>query len=125
MSADHLSSIASAFANHLWQSTWFAAVVFLLTLALRKNHAGIRYKLWLIASVKFLLPFSLLIDAGRQVDWPANRAEAPAALISVVEGISQPFSTAVSPDPVAAPGTVSTAIDSPAAASRPTGFRGF
>ena len=44
-------------ANHLWQSTLCAATVWLLTLALRKNHAAVRYWLWLAASVKFLIPF--------------------------------------------------------------------
>ena len=47
--------------NHLWQSTLFAAVAGLLTLLLRKNHAGARYWLWMAASMKFLLPFSLLV----------------------------------------------------------------
>jgi bla regulator protein BlaR1 len=51
-------------ANHLWQSTLFAAVACLLTLALRRNRAQIRYRLWLVASIKFLVPFSLLVAAG-------------------------------------------------------------
>ena len=33
-------------ANHLWQSTAFAGVAALLTLALKKNHASVRYWLW-------------------------------------------------------------------------------
>lgn len=37
--------------NHLWQSTVFAVVVGLLTLAYRKNRAHVRYWLWLSASV--------------------------------------------------------------------------
>jgi bla regulator protein BlaR1 len=41
-------------ANHLWQSTLFAAAAGLLTLAFRKNPAQTRYRLWLAASVKFL-----------------------------------------------------------------------
>jgi len=44
-------------ANHLWQSTVFAAVAGLLALALRNNRAQVRYWLWLAASVKFLIPF--------------------------------------------------------------------
>ena len=48
-------------ANHLWQSTLFAAVASLLTLALRKNRAQTRYWLWLAATVKFLVPFSILV----------------------------------------------------------------
>ena len=54
-----------AVGNHLWQSTLFAAAAGLLTLALRKNHARARYWLWLAASLKFLVPFSLA-DCARQ-----------------------------------------------------------
>jgi uncharacterized protein (TIGR03435 family) len=50
--------------NHLWQSTVFAAAVWLLSLALRKNYAHSRFRLWMLASVKFLVPFSLLIALG-------------------------------------------------------------
>ena len=45
-----------ALANHLWQSTLFAGVAGLVTLALRRNRAQMRYWVWLAASVKFLLP---------------------------------------------------------------------
>ena len=54
----------TAIANHLLQSTLFGAIAVLLTLAFRKNRAQIRYALWLSASVKFLIPFSLLIALG-------------------------------------------------------------
>ena len=57
--------LQSAF-SHLWQSTLFAALVALLTLALRKNHARWRYRLWLAASLKFLIPFALLVGLGSQ-----------------------------------------------------------
>lgn len=50
--------------NHLWQSTVFVAMVWLITLLLRRRHARIRYGLWLAASLKFLLPFSLLTLLG-------------------------------------------------------------
>lgn len=55
--------------NHLWQSTLFAAAAGLMTLALRRNSARTRYWLWLAASVKFLIPFSLLVDAGSRIEW--------------------------------------------------------
>lgn len=42
--------------NHSWQSTAFAGVAWLLTLALRKNRAQTRYWVWLAASMKFLMP---------------------------------------------------------------------
>jgi bla regulator protein BlaR1 len=56
-------------ANHVWQSTLFAAVVGLLTLALQRNQARVRYWLWLVASYKFLIPFSLLVSIGHQFEW--------------------------------------------------------
>jgi bla regulator protein BlaR1 len=86
---------ASALANHLWQSTVFAGIAGLLTFALRKNHARTRYWLWLIASVKFLIPFSLLAAVGSALGWltgglTASRIARP-GLSVVMEQISQPF----------------------------------
>jgi TonB family protein len=55
--------------NHLLQSTAFAIVIALLTLVFRKHRASIRHALWLIASIKFLVPFEVLVAVGRQL-WP-------------------------------------------------------
>ena len=66
----------SPLANHLWQSTLFTAVAGILTIALRKNRARVRYWLWLTASVKFLVPFSLLVSMGSQFDWRTAPAAA-------------------------------------------------
>ncbi|MGA3097286.1 MAG: hypothetical protein ABSF25_12575 [Bryobacteraceae bacterium] len=66
-------------ANHLWQSTGFAAVAVVLALALRANSARARYGLWLAASVKFLIPFSVLAAMGGALGrWlvPAGSASA-------------------------------------------------
>ena len=68
--------ISPAVGNHLWQSTLFAAVAAMLTLALRKNQARVRYRLWLAASVKFLIPFSLLISLGGHLARPRNSVSA-------------------------------------------------
>lgn len=59
----------SAITNHIWQSTLFATVAGLLSLFLKNNRAAVRYGLWLIASLKFLVPFSLLIALGSQFVW--------------------------------------------------------
>jgi uncharacterized protein (TIGR03435 family) len=77
--------------NHLWQSTLFAGVAGLLTLLLRKNRAQARHALWLIASVKFLVPFSLLIAIGSHLGWPTAPAIAPSGFSAVIEQIGQPF----------------------------------
>lgn len=53
-------------ANHLWQSTVFAAAVALATMAMRRNSARLRYWLWLAASLKFLIPFFVAGQRGRR-----------------------------------------------------------
>src|SRR5215469_11025454 len=59
----------SVLANHLWQSTLFAGLMMLVSLAVRKNRASTRHWLWVAASVKFLIPFSWLIALGGQFQW--------------------------------------------------------
>jgi hypothetical protein len=54
----------AAIVNHLWQSTLFVLIAWVVTLMLRSNQARTRYWIWMIASAKFLIPFSILIDAG-------------------------------------------------------------
>src|SRR5580704_10797710 len=84
----------TALENHLWQSTLFSCVVALLMPMLRRNRAAVRHGLWLAASVKFLVPFSLLVSIGSQVGSKVEWREPPAAVrpqLSVVEQISQPF----------------------------------
>jgi bla regulator protein BlaR1 len=66
--------------NHLWQSTVLAGVVALLSLAVRRNRARVRYGIWFVASVKFLVPFAALTAAGSLLEW----RQAPAPLASVV-----------------------------------------
>jgi bla regulator protein blaR1 len=82
-------TIGAPLANHLWQSTVFAGLAGLLTLFLRKNHASTRHLVWLIASVKFLLPFSLLVTVGHHVGW-SPEMKTPSVLLTV-QNISQPF----------------------------------
>lgn len=96
-----MPSELSSLANHLWQSTLCAAAVWLLTLALKKNRAAVRYWLWLAASVKFLVPFSPLVKIGSNL----GRQLAPTTAIVqpewsyVVEDIGRPFATAFPPGP--------------------------
>lgn len=56
--------------NHLWQSTLFALGVALVIAVLRHDAARIRYSLWLAASLKFLVPFSLLAAVGARLAPP-------------------------------------------------------
>ena len=58
--------------NHLWQSSCFALLAGLLAFALRKNSPKVRYWVWLGASLKFLIPFALLVSLGSVVPRPAR-----------------------------------------------------
>jgi bla regulator protein BlaR1 len=94
-------------ANHLWQSTLFAGLAGLLTLSLRKNHAGTRHAVWLAASVKFLIPFALLISAGGQLGWLKPPVASRAAVTFAPEEIGQRFpAQAVAGTPAPAAHTV-------------------
>jgi beta-lactamase regulating signal transducer with metallopeptidase domain len=66
--------------DHLWQSSLVALVAWLLTRLLHRNQARLRFTIWLAASVKFLIPFSLLSQAGAQAgQWLAPARQAMAA----------------------------------------------
>ena len=80
--------ILTALGNHLWQSTLFAAAAGLLTLILRNCHARVRYWLWLAASIKFLIPFSLLVAIGNRLAWSPTSALTNPRLHFAIEVIS-------------------------------------
>jgi len=91
--------------NHLWQSTVFVLVVALLTLVFRNNRAQIRYWLWLSASLKFLIPFSLLMGLGSYVSSaPSVQKIAASSISSTMVEISRPFPETLALAP-ATPGT--------------------
>jgi uncharacterized protein (TIGR03435 family) len=107
------TDLAPGLGNHLWQSTLFAIAAGWLTLILRKQPARVRYWLWLAASVKFLIPFSLLVGVGSHLAWSRGPAAAKAGLYFAVEEISQPFTAPTIMVPVispAAPSTVSPSL---------------
>jgi bla regulator protein blaR1 len=87
---------------HLWQSTLVIGVVWLMTLALRGNRAHVRHRLWLAASVKFLVPFSWLVSLGAQLEW------------STAPSIAQPAATFVMEE-ILAPPVIATVASTPAA----------
>jgi bla regulator protein BlaR1 len=92
MTANHLFSIGSEVGNHLWQSTIFALLIWLMTLALRRNRAGLRYALWMAASFKFLLPFSLLLSIGGLMQRQEQiTVQGDQAAYSVTAAVMQPL----------------------------------
>ncbi len=94
MIPDNLPAFGTAMANHLWQSTLFALLAGMATLALRKNQARVRHHLWLAASLKFLVPFSLLMDLGGYLARLNGSSETQPVFYFVMQKVSQPFSEA-------------------------------
>jgi uncharacterized protein (TIGR03435 family) len=88
------ASVVSALGNHLWQSTIFAGAVALLSLTLRKYQARWRYGLWLTASAKFLIPFSLLIGVGSHLRWTAPQQRSTPDMYVTLNEMGQPFTGA-------------------------------
>jgi bla regulator protein blaR1 len=89
----------SVMGNHLWQSTIFAVAAGLLSLALRKQRARVRYWVWLAASVKFLVPFSWLAAVGSHLAWsPGFGATSNHRLQVAIEVISGVNSRVLMPD---------------------------
>jgi RND family efflux transporter MFP subunit len=79
-------------ANHLWQSTLFVAAVWFLTLVLRNTRAAVRHRLWLAASIKFLIPLSVLVNLGTHFPQRTVPAAAVPPAVSVVIGdVGEPF----------------------------------
>jgi bla regulator protein BlaR1 len=86
----------TALANHLWQSTLFAIVAAAVSLNFRKNQAQVRYRLYLAASLKFLIPFSPLIRLGSHWARLDVTSDSEPVFYFVVRTVSQPFDQAPS-----------------------------
>jgi bla regulator protein blaR1 len=80
-----------ALADHVWQSTWFALAAWLLVLFLRKDAAHIRYWIWCAASLKFLVPFSLLTWIGSQF---VLQVDDERALLPLIQHVAAPLTAA-------------------------------
>jgi uncharacterized protein (TIGR03435 family) len=91
--------IAPFIINHLWQSSCFALLAGLLAFVLRKNSPKVRYWVWLSASLKFLIPFALLVSLGGVVPRPTRRPVSAAAPVfpNALVQIAQPLSPARTP----------------------------
>ena len=79
-------------ADHLWQSTIFAALAALLCALLRHDRAQVRYWVWLAASLKFLVPFAALASLGTHINWIPVAMSGPQRTLTVIQTLSQPYS---------------------------------
>lgn len=99
-----------AILNHLWQSTLFALAVTAAVSLLRRNSPRVRYWLWLTASMKFLVPFSLLVSAGGRVVMPPDTPSLHATTVKRISNYFAPMEIAVQPARAAAVSPWSTAL---------------
>jgi bla regulator protein blaR1 len=84
-------------ANHLWQSTLFVVLVAILSHWLRKDGAHVRYWLWWIASIKFLVPFSVLTAIGARIAGDSPVGFVPEIWSIRADVVAKPFADAWSP----------------------------
>lgn len=86
-----ISSLVAHLPGHLLESTAFVALMALLTLCFSNNRAAVRYGLWFAASIKFLIPFSLLAAAGGALRWESAPAvKVPRLMTEAVPVLSLP-----------------------------------
>jgi bla regulator protein blaR1 len=98
--SDILMTAVSAVGDHLWQSTMFVVACGVLSVFLRRSHARVRHGLWLTASVKFLIPFSVLVSVGSRWAWtPSSPAQSRVAIYSAIDEVSRPFTQTVATAP--------------------------
>lgn len=78
--------------DHLWQSSLVALLIGALTLLFRNNSASVRHGLWFVASLKFLLPFSLLTFFGHSI-FTHTVPDSSIRALAKIESVTVPFAT--------------------------------
>jgi uncharacterized protein (TIGR03435 family) len=78
--------------NHLWQSTLVVLLALVLTWVLKRNQARTRYWVWMVASAKLLVPFSLFVAIGEWLRPDAAPLTESPQFASAIVNIAQPFS---------------------------------
>jgi beta-lactamase regulating signal transducer with metallopeptidase domain len=81
----------TALLDHLWQSTLFALLLGALTLLLRRHAAALRFWVWFAASVKFLVPFSVLMAMGAAMTLPVAPMLPDGPTLEVLQDTAAPF----------------------------------
>ena len=87
-----ITVFAEAVGNHLWQSTLFALCAAGLAFMLRGIPARTRYWIWFAASLKFLVPFSVLFSLGSSLaSIEGTKGDLQPAPYYSLDVVSQPF----------------------------------
>jgi uncharacterized protein (TIGR03435 family) len=78
--------------NHLWQSTLVILLAWFLTWVLKRNQARTRYWVWMVASVKLLVPFALFVVIGEWLRPAVALPKHSPQFASAIANIAEPFS---------------------------------
>jgi bla regulator protein BlaR1 len=102
-----LSILSSQVAAHLWQSTLFGMLAVLVaSTLLRRCEARVRHAVFLVASLKFLMPFSTLMALGASIgSWGPAVAPMPEPVRMVLEqatNVPAPFTPSLARQATAA-----------------------
>jgi bla regulator protein BlaR1 len=95
------------FVDHLWQSTVVGLLAWLVcATVLASTRARVRFGVWLAASLKFLIPFAILVEAGQHVTMGAPVTQAQSqqifdAIVTAGTPVMAPAQIGVSPTPQA------------------------
>jgi uncharacterized protein (TIGR03435 family) len=89
--------------NHLWQSTAFAAIIAATAALLRRHSPRLRYWLWLAASIKFLIPFSLILTVGARIELPPDTPALRATTVQQISTILAPVTASIPSQSAQAP----------------------
>jgi uncharacterized protein (TIGR03435 family) len=92
MTMPDVSGVARLAADHLWQSTLTACVAAGLVWMLRKSEARMRHTIWILASLKFLLPFAILEQIGQRLATRRVFYVPSNPVVTTVMDIGRPFS---------------------------------
>lgn len=83
--------MTEALIDHLWQSTACALAAAVLVLVFHNNSASVRFRIWLAASLKFLIPLPLFVLIGKQFPWHiAPAAQRTSGLSVVMDQLAEP-----------------------------------
>jgi uncharacterized protein (TIGR03435 family) len=87
-----ITEIAKSIGNHLWQSTLFALCAAGLAFMLRGIPARIRNWIWFAASLKFLVPVSVLLSLGSSLaSMHGTKGDLQPVPYYSLDVVSQPF----------------------------------
>jgi beta-lactamase regulating signal transducer with metallopeptidase domain len=85
--SDWLSRVAL---NHLWQTTVFCFIAFIVSLLLRRGPARARYLVWLAASLKFAVPSMLIVLALSSAGLKFNSAKSSTPTLQYIAPVVSP-----------------------------------